>query len=511
MGWQDTIKCEQTLMIVKETAAGNIRKLNLPNMGKVRKRIWWIATPALLAALLFQSYWLRQTYQSQQEAFVATATEAFHNAYDNTIIITAKLRAGEEAKPQKGYSVKATIDIGDSLNNTLFSPGKRSGAFIQYDTSIKRSEKEIQLDTSFANTNMSLDNGSQMAHFVSTIFSSFTDVTPDSDTLNKYYRRELDKKKIRLPFRILSGSNDIDTLAGRPTLLIRPGMNNPRKMMAVQFSGLPAYLLRKMSSAIILSIFIALLITGCIWTLWRIILRQEKLENMKREFISHVTHELKTPVSILQATNEVLLKFRGIDDPDKTERYLRHSKTELDKLQDLIDKIMQVTREEQEQQPLSAAPADIKTLINDAVNRFSHLPGVSIQQQYELRGGHFLTDAAAFNTILTNLLDNAVKYNDKPQKEIQIIAKELTGHYSFTVKDNGNGIEKQHFPFLYDKFYRVVQGDRHDIKGYGLGLSHVKALLQQLQGSISISSVPGNGTTFIFQLPKHEKDQAVAG
>ena len=150
--------------------------------------------------------------------------------------------------------------------------------------------------------------------------------------------------------------------------------------------------------------------------------------------------------------------------------------------------------------------SNIETLLHDAVNRFSHLPGVNIQTQYEVEDTNIYTDIGAFHTILSNLLDNAVKYNDKAQKEIVVTVKELTGDYSFTVNDNGNGNEKHHFPFHYDKFYRIAQGDRLDIKGYGLGLSHVKALLQQLHGSISISSIPGNGTTFIFQLPKYEKD-----
>lgn len=477
-------------------------------MGKVRKRIWWIATPALLAALLFQSYWLRQTYQSQQEAFIATATEAFHNAYDNSIIITARLKAGEELDTNKKATVKATIDIDGT--NSLPAADTQTRAVISYDSSAQRqsdtNSEQIHLDTSMMDTDLSLGKGSPLAHFVSTIFSSFTDVVPDIDTLNKYYRKELGKKHISLPFSISTSGKGIDTIVNRPTLLIHPGLNNPKKVIGVQFSGLPAYLLKKMSSAIILSIFIALLITGCIWTLWRIILRQEKLENMKREFISHVTHELKTPVSILQATNEALLTFRGMDDPDKTERYLRHSKAELDKLQDLIDKIMQVTREEQEQHALSLMESNIETLLHDAVNRFSHLPGVNIEEQYEVEDRNIYTDTGAFHTILSNLLDNAVKYNDKPHKEIVVTVRELTGYYSVTVKDNGNGIEKQHFPFLYDKFYRIVQGDRLDIKGYGLGLSHVKALLQQLHGSISVSSIPGTGTTFIFQLPKYEKD-----
>jgi signal transduction histidine kinase len=473
-------------------------------MDKVRRKIWWIAAPAVLAALLFQLFWLRQTYRSQQEAFMATATEAFNKAYDNAIINTAKMLSGETSQKKKGYSVYASINIDDSLQNSTV-PKKRSQISVRPNAVAKllsdTADGEINLDTTFKQQH-SLGESLMFAHFVSSIFSSFTDLKPDIDTVTRLYRAELDKKHIPLPFTILLNSKDIDTVNSKPTLLINPSMNNPDKLIGVQFSGITPYLLKKMSSAIVLSIFIAFLITGCIWTLWRIILRQEKLEHMKRGFISHVTHELKTPVSILRATNEALLSFQGMYDADKTVRYLRHSKTELDRLQDLVDKIMQVTRGEEEQHTLSATPLTIEVLITQCVGRFAHLPGVNIEVAYAIQHADIRTDADAFSTILTNLLDNAVKYNDKSRKEIHVQVKELPAYYSFSVKDNGNGIEKQHFPFLYDKFYRIVQGDRLDNKGYGLGLSHVKALLQQLNGSVSVSSVPGAGSTFTFQLPK---------
>lgn len=478
-------------------------------MGKVSRRIWWIATPALLAALLFQLFWLRQTYHAQQEAFIATATEAFHNAYDNAIIITTRLRAGDNPAEKSRYAVKTTIDLdGDDVENLLAagSGNLRSSDTLTASDHAALVRRNIRLDTS-----TTVEDSSALAHFVSNIFSSFTDVVPLEDTLKTYYRAELDKRGIPLIFNLLLETNKIDTVNNRPHILIRPGMKSQERIAGVQFSGLSGYLLKKMASAIILSVFIVFLIIGCIWILWRIIIRQEKLDSMKREFISHVTHELKTPVSILQATNEALLSFQGMQDAEKTARYLRHSRAELNRLQDLIEKIMQVSREEQEHQPLQITATDIGTLIDETVNRFAHLPQVVIRQEQEIVISQLHTDPSAFTTILTNLIDNAVKYNDKPSREVLVIAKEYPGYYSVSVKDNGNGIEKQHFPYLYDKFYRVVQGDRHDIKGYGLGLSHVKALLQQLNGSISISSSPGNGSTFTFQLPKYEKDQATAG
>ncbi|GAA0562923.1 sensor histidine kinase [Chitinophaga japonensis] len=460
-------------------------------MHSVRKRIWWIAAPAVLAALLFQLYWLRQTYRSQQEAFVATATEAFQKAYDLAIIRTTRVMAGESAAGKGSYNFQAYInlDSDSSAMQALPGPGADTGT--------------IRLDTAhLPKGDRNIENDHPYAHFVSTLFASFTNITPDRDSLDKYYRAQLREKHIHLPFTLFIGSKAVAGANPAPVLVINPTLNNPAKVAGVHFSGLPGYLLQKMGSAILLSGFIALLITGCIWILWRIILRQEKLERMKRDFISHVTHELKTPVAILKATNEALLTFRGMHDAGKTERYLRHSGGELERLQELIDKVMQVSRLEQQHLPLQVAPAGIRALVEEAAGRFSQLPDVQITLRFELQQEQLLTDAHTFHTILANLLDNAARYNDKPRKEIQVTVRELPAHISFAVTDNGNGIEKQHFPFLYDKFYRVTTGDRQDTRGYGLGLSHVKALLQQLQGSISVHSTPGKGTTFTFQLPK---------
>jgi len=480
-------------MIVKEWAAQSSGGLNLQDMHNVRKRIWWIAVPAVLTALLFQLYWLRQTYRSQQEAFVATATEAFQKAYDLAIIRTTRIIAGESAAGKGRYNFQAHINLDSDTAETQDLAGLTAAA------------SAIQLDTvHLPKGDRNIENDYPYSHFVSTLFASFTNITPDRDSLDKYYRAQLRHKHIDLPFTIFLGSRAVAGANPAPVLVINPTLNNPAKVAGVHFTGLPGYLLRKMGSAILLSGCIVLLIIGCIWTLWRIILRQEKLERMKRDFISHVTHELKTPVAILKATNEALLSFRGMHDPGKTARYLRHSKGELDRLQELIDKVMQVTRLEQgqEQLPLQVAPAGIRALVQEAAGRFSGLPGVHIQLRFDQQQEQLLTDAHAFHTILSNLLDNAIRYNDKPCKEIQVTVRELPGHLSFAVTDNGNGIEKQHFPFLYDKFYRVTAGDRQDTRGYGLGLSHVKALLLQLRGTISVHSAPCKGTTFTFQLPK---------
>lgn len=466
-------------------------------MKKVSKRIWWIAIPAVLTVLIFQLYWLRQTYLSQQEAFLATVTEIVKESYDQSVLQSVRILSGPEE--EESYVFKATVNV-NVTNSDSAKIKKQVATAAQPDT--------ISVDSSHA-PDLTMGDTSPYSHFISTVFTSFTNAAPNKDSLRVLLQKEFRKKGITIPFQLFVTPKEIKR--AKPQVTVNPALSNQHKVVAVQFTGITLYLLKKMSSAIILSLFIALLITGCIWILWRIILKQEKLDNMRRDFISHVTHELKTPVAILKATNESLLTFHGRHDKEKTERYLRHSKDELDKLQGLIEKIMQLTKLEQTQLPLYREEISIKELLGTAVARFAYQPEAEISMHYNIAQPYIYTDREAMDTILVNLLDNAIKYNDKLLKRVRVSVTEHPTSFSFAIADNGNGIEKQHYPFLFDKFYRVIQGDRLDTKGYGLGLSHVRALLVQMNGHISVDSTPGEGTTFTFQIPKNEKDQAPAG
>jgi two-component system phosphate regulon sensor histidine kinase PhoR len=146
---------------------------------------------------------------------------------------------------------------------------------------------------------------------------------------------------------------------------------------------------------------------------------------------------------------------------------------------------------------------NIDSLINNIIGRFNIRDGVIIHYQSNLTRKLINADAYIIDTVISNLIDNAIKYSDQPAN-IQIITTTLYNVWQIQVIDNGIGISDNDIPYIFDKFYRVNSGNLHDVKGYGLGLSYVKLLINTLNGSISAKSKLGSGTEFMIELPDNE-------
>lgn len=473
-----------------------------PGMKLSVKRIGQLAVPAATVALLFQLYWLRQTWLTARQSFRSTATECLQKAYDAAMMSNLG-HIGRTNDSLQQMNISSSInfeELEDDENETVEQAAKR-------DSMINTLAARLHLDTGKSHS-IPVPNVeyAQMSNILSRMFSSFGLQLVHIDSLRHEYRLLLHEKNIDLPFRLYTDTTLTAVKSNPRLLLIHPALNTQTNTIGVLFSGETIYLLQQIFPAIIVSFFIGLLIVGCIWTLWRIIVKQKKLEQMKQDFISHVTHELKTPVAVLQATNEALLNFGGSNSPEMTTRYLHLNKTELDKLQGLIDQIMTITRLEQQLHQRQTTAMPLEESLNGIIQRFAYQD--SVQIHIDNRSGHnsIETDKQAFEIIFSNLLDNAIKYNNKPQKLITLTIKDNRDRIFITVTDNGEGISNSHLPFIFDKFYRVTSGDTQDTKGHGLGLSHVKALAQQLQATVEVNSTPGTGTTFTLQFPRYAKN-----
>ncbi|WP_160714855.1 sensor histidine kinase [Chitinophaga solisilvae] len=475
-------------------------------MDAIIKRIWWIVVPTALAVLAFQLYWLRSSWRSQEDSFTQVASDALAKARDRAVVESVK-KIGNAT--DSSFKLSSSVSINsDSYNDYIDSLMKQNDQVKVFKKVIKSPADSLHLsgkkDTVIQKNIDPIRAGLDMTQFLASVFvlSDFT--RPDTALLAKKYREELKNRHILLPFQLTIYNKDT-TITKAPGVIAlgTPHSGNPMLVVA-RFPGLNSMLLLKILWPIILSFLLVLLIIGCIWTLWRIIVRQKKLEVMKNDFISNITHELKTPVAILSATNEALLAFGGINDPEKTARYLRLGQDEIRKLQGLVDNIMALTRLEHGDDDMTGemaaiAPAD---LLKAVVSRFTGLPGVHIDLDTQLQQETILTYPAALKTIFSNLVDNAIKYTATPEKRVVIQVRETEQYIIFFIKDQGMGIDKQHQPFIFDRFYRVPHGDIHEVKGHGLGLSHVKSLVTRLNGTITVESTPGQGTTFIIQLKK---------
>ncbi|PYF74931.1 sensor histidine kinase [Pedobacter nutrimenti] len=494
-------------------------------MNKLVKRIWWIVLPTALAVLAFQLYWLRTNYIEQRDSFEQVAADALQKAYDQSVMESLEKMGQQKAerlkkKPKKlvqtttskitllpaGQVSDQKIDsIASSIVQGLAGAKKTNKTGIE-NTTITLSQKWSDKPDSVVNQEINPRSANlDFNHFLAGILSAAQITEIDTLLIRKSLLKELKIRHILLPFSLKLLAKDT-VFKDKDAGLVYKNITTPKKKMTLllRFEKVGPMLFLKILWPVVLSFLLVLLITGCIWLLWRIIVRQKKLEVMKNDFISNISHELKTPLSILSATNEALLKFGGIQDREKTERYLLLEQAELRKLQGLVENIMTLTRMEHREDELIGRQekTDVKALLDQVLSRFSELSGLELHTRFLVENAHLNTYPAGLKIILSNLIDNAIKYTPGIQKEVFIQIEERTGDFVFSVRDQGIGIDKAYLPFIFDKFYRVPQGNVHEVKGYGLGLSYVKTIVGKLGGDIQAESTVNRGTTFTFQLKK---------
>ena len=265
------------------------------------------------------------------------------------------------------------------------------------------------------------------------------------------------------------------------------------------------FLLKRMIAPLLFSFFLVGFTILSFTLLYRNLVRQRKLAGIKNEFISNITHELKTPIATVSVAIESLRNFSQNFDPQKTKEYLDISANELQRLSLLVDKVLKLSMFEKREIDLKYEPLDMKALV-DEVNESMRLQfekkKASVKVQTEgntkLEG-----DRLHLVSVIFNLLDNALKYSGS-SPEIDMKVKESDGKVLLRIEDKGIGIPAEYHNKIFDKFFRVPTGNLHNAKGYGLGLSYVAHVVERHNGEIKVESMNGSGTAFNILLPRHQ-------
>ncbi len=273
-------------------------------------------------------------------------------------------------------------------------------------------------------------------------------------------------------------------------------------MLHLYFPKKNIFLIKKIWLLLSTSIVFTLLIIFCFVFAVKVIFKQRQLSEITNDFISNMTHELKTPVATISLACEALL------DPDmrklpSVQRYLYAIKDENTRLSNQIERVLQIARLDRKDFKLKPSLVDLNQIIRTAVK--------NIALQVDDRGGHITlslqanrsiieADEVHLTNIIHNLLDNANKYSPtKP--EISISLSHMAQGVKIVVFDKGQGISKESLAKIFDKFYRVPTGNVHNVKGFGLGLSYVKTTVEAHHGKISVKSEQGKGSSFTVMLP----------
>ncbi len=234
---------------------------------------------------------------------------------------------------------------------------------------------------------------------------------------------------------------------------------------------------------------------------------QGKLAALKNDFISNMTHELKTPITTVGVALEALSSFNALQDPKRTDEYIDISQKELSRLSMLVDKVLKMALFEKKEPELKLEQIDLKELLSEVVSSMKlHFEKFGGKYSLSFTGDNFNMegDKVHLTSVIYNLIDNALKYSPD-QPKVQISLHNHPDDLNLVVEDNGVGIGNAYIDKIFDKFFRVPSGDRHNIRGYGLGLSYVASVVHKHHGTIAVTSEMGKGSTFSVKLPRHHE------
>jgi len=284
----------------------------------------------------------------------------------------------------------------------------------------------------------------------------------------------------------------------------------PVQQMVLVVPNFKAIVFRQMKWMIIGSVFFTLMIISAFTVTVYALLRQKKLSEIKNDFINNMTHEFKTPLATISLAVDALRNNKVIEDRTRMEYFSGIIKEENKRMNKHVETILQAALMDRQEVQLSKAPVHVHSLIRDVISNYTlQLQEIEGRIELELDADTDLIngDEVHMRNLISNLVDNAVKYS-KEKLVLKIASYNNGKNLVVKFEDNGIGMTKETVRRIFEKFYRAHTGNLHNVKGFGLGLSYVKTIVDAHEGRIKVDSSPGKGSSFTIELP-YLKDRSL--
>ena len=272
--------------------------------------------------------------------------------------------------------------------------------------------------------------------------------------------------------------------------------------LGVFFPQKKTTIMKSMMGGIMISTLLVLFVVFAIYYFVGTFFKQKRLSRIKNDFINNMTHEFKTPLSTISLAAEVLQKSDPLVSRQRILKYSTIIQEENHRLRTQVDYILKMAMLQKKEVDLHLVTLDLHEMIREVITNMcldSHEKKIQVFYELEATCHHAAVDKLHFSNIIINLVNNAIKYSDE-KVSILVRTSNQNGNILIAVHDNGLGIAKEHLKHIFEKFYRVSNGDVHDVKGFGLGLFYVKEMVQAHKGEIQVESEPGKGTIFTINL-----------
>lgn len=320
--------------------------------------------------------------------------------------------------------------------------------------------------------------------------NSITGDQVQSDQFFKYYLDSVNNTNFAIPLQPAPGSEFENLTDEEYLVIIVPNQED--------------IIFREIIWFIIGTILFSIIITTAFFITIKALLNQKKLSEIKSDFINNMTHEFKTPIATISLAVDALKNEKVIDDKEKTAYFTNIIKEENKRMNKQVEAILQAALLDKKEIEIHSKKANAHDLIQQAINNIE-LPlaekngklNVALNAKNDL----LFVDEVHFINLVNNLLDNAIKYSKETGLEINLSTENHFNQFRVIITDNGIGMNKETSSRIFEKFYRAHTGNIHNVKGFGLGLSYVKAMVEAQKGNIKVDSTLGKGTTFTLSFP----------
>jgi len=488
---------------------------------KKKRRILLLTIISQLILGVFVVYWLIAQFNAEKEQL---EKELIHQylAAENQVVDSILLK--QLINPVLGDSIQLTLNLKkDSTNIVHFQQDLDLPGMLRNKSSSDSNRKIIAFG--LVNEPDSQQNNEKTYHFNKVVKE---DALKRSVKLIINHTDSIDKEHVKyrkmFPFPVDSGLFKrifSDSLTGKEMsfamdwyvdsdsnmqnlsgINIRGGMYENVPSVAISKYG--SYILGQILPQILFAIFLLILSGAALMFSYKNFKKQLQLNILRADFISNITHELKTPVSTAKVALEALLNFDMKKDTEVADKYLKMVEVEMNRLDSLTNKVLSHSKIEAQGLIIQKEKANLSELVQSVLTKmrvqFEESDAIISFKNSE---GNYSVEADPVYTerVITNLLDNSLKYaSSNPNIEFSIAQDEK--YVKILVEDNGPGIPTEYLTKVFDNFFRVPTGNKHNVKGYGLGLSFASMIMKQHKGKIEVENLPERGCRFTLKFPK---------
>ncbi|MEE1898590.1 HAMP domain-containing sensor histidine kinase [Flavobacterium rakeshii] len=477
----------------------------------------------ILITLSIQAYWNVKNYKANKVVLTNEVLSGLNNSIDayyaDLVKTDIKGRASTDTTSgeRRTITIEATSDENlDELLDSLKTKYKFEDSDMVFAQSGMGDNRNITitseteagtkgLNTILGHNIMPIDSLTQLTEMASKIVVSMLNQDVELDKLSGYVKDEFERKGFHFDYALsqttnqetINTYNNPDDSKFKLSVEAKSGYLARNSAINIFFPNITLLVLKESFAGLFLSFLLSVFIIACLLYLLKIISQQKQIMLSKNDFISNISHELKTPIATSMSALEAIQRFNNDEDREKTDRYLSIASGQLGKLNIMVEKILETVSLDTNRVAIEKEEFNLIDMVKSAVEKHqlnTNKEILFVTDRDELKA---VADLFHFENVLSNIIENAIKYGGD---KITVSIKANYLNADILVTNNGKPIDKSQREKIFDKFYRIPTQNKHDVKGYGIGLYYSKTIMEKHKGSLSL--LPDTKeTTFKITLP----------